>query len=100
VDSRVPSYRDLSQALADIGLEPRRVRAWPNQAEIASLFVGARPAPEELIAAAGPDYTAESMQHLVAEHADELADLWLAWEIVRPALFAETQSISGQHANS
>jgi hypothetical protein len=47
-ESRVPAYRDLTQALADIGVEPRRVRAWPNQGEIASLFAGARPAPEEL----------------------------------------------------
>jgi hypothetical protein len=88
-DSRVPSYRDLSQALADTGLEPRRVRAWPNQSEIAQLFAGARPAPEELIAAAGPDYTVAAMQQLVGDHAAALADLWTAWEIVRPALLAD-----------
>ena len=64
VDGRVPDYRELTQALADIGEEPRRLRVWPNQAEIANLFVGARPAPEELLAAAGPDYTAEDMQAL------------------------------------
>jgi hypothetical protein len=89
VDSRVPSYRDLSQALADVGLEPRRVRAWPNQGEIAALFTGARPAPDELIAAAGPDYTADAMQHLVGEHAEALGDLWSAWDVVRPALLRE-----------
>jgi hypothetical protein len=89
VDGRAPAYRDLSQALADVGLEPRRIRAWPNQGDIAALFVGARPAPEELLPAAGPDYTAESMQHLVGEHADSLSDLWLAWEAVRPSLLAE-----------
>jgi hypothetical protein len=89
VDARVPSYRDLSQALADIGLEPRRVRAWPNQGEIAALFAGARPAPEELLAAAGPDYTAEAMQQLVGEHAAPLAELWTAWDAVKPALLSE-----------
>jgi hypothetical protein len=89
VDGRVPAYRDLSQALADVGLEPRRIRAWPNQGEIAGLFVGARPAPEELLAAAGPDYTSEAMQQLVGERAGSLGDLWLAWDAVRPALFAE-----------
>lgn len=90
VESRAPNYRDLSRALADVGIEPRRVRAWPTQAEIASLFVGARPAPEELVAAAGPDYTAADMQALLGEHAADLADLWVTWEAVRPALFRES----------
>ena len=83
---RAPAYRDLTLALADIGIDPRRVRAWPNQAEIAALFVGARPAPEELLPAAGPDYTAEAMQGLIGERAPELADLWTTWEDVRPTL--------------
>lgn len=88
VDHRVPVYRDLLIALADIGVDPRRVRAWPNQAEIAALFVGARPAPEELLAAAGPDYRAEDMQALLGDRAPDLAGLWLAWNDVRPALLA------------
>lgn len=90
VESRVPTYRDLSRALADVGVEPRRVRAWPTQTEIAGLFVGARPAPEELLAAAGPDYTATDVQALLGEHAAGLADLWATWEAVRPALFHES----------
>jgi hypothetical protein len=88
-DGRIPAYRDMTQALADIGLEPRRVRAWPNSSEIATLFVGARPAPEELLAAAGPDYAANDVQAILGEHAAELADLWLAWEVVRPVLFED-----------
>jgi hypothetical protein len=84
--SRVPAYRDLTVALADIGVEPRRVRAWPSQAEIGVLFAGARPAPEELLPAAGPDYTTADMQALLGARADELADLWLAWDKVRPLL--------------
>ena len=88
-DGHVPSYRDLTMALADIGVEPRRVRAWPNQSEIANLFAGARPAPEELLPAAGPDYTAEAMQALLDERADDLPDLWLTWESIRPALLVE-----------
>lgn len=89
IDGRVPTYRDLAQALADIGVDPRRVRAWPNQLEISALFVGARPAPEELIAAAGPDYTAEDVRALLGERGPELAHLWLAWDAIRPALLAE-----------
>ena len=88
-ESRVPAYRDLTQALADVGIEPRRIRAWPNQSEIAALFDGARPAPDELLAAAGPDYTAEAMQALLDEHAAELRDLWGTWEAIKPALLAE-----------
>jgi hypothetical protein len=88
-DGRVPVYRDLTRALADIGVDPRRVRAWPNQSDIATLFVGARPAPEELLAAAGPDYAAPDMQALLGEHAADLADLWTTWAAVRPALFTE-----------
>jgi hypothetical protein len=89
VEGRAPAYRDLAQALADIGVDPRRIRAWPNSTEIAALFVGARPAPEELLAAAGPAYHAEHMRELVGERADDLADLWLAWEAVRPVLVEE-----------
>jgi hypothetical protein len=83
----VPAYRDLTNAMAEVGFEPRRVRAWPNQAEIANLFHGARPAPEELLAAAGPSYTAEAMRDLLGARAVNLSDLWLAWEAVRPVLF-------------
>ena len=89
LDSRIPTYRDMTRALADVGVEPRRLRSWPNQSEIAALFTGARPAPDELLAAAGPDYSASSMQTLLGDHAAELSDLWLAWDLVRPVLFRE-----------
>jgi hypothetical protein len=88
-ENRAPAYRDVSVALADVGFDPRRVRAWPNSAQIATLFVGARPAPDELLAAAGPQYAAEDMRELLGERGAELEDLWLAWEVVRPALFEE-----------
>lgn len=91
VDGRVPDYRDLTQALADIGEEPRRLRVWPNQDEIASLFAGARPAPEELLAAAGPDYGVAEMQALLDEHAAGLAHLWQRWEAVRPVLLHDAR---------
>jgi hypothetical protein len=104
-DGRVPAYRDLAQAMADSGLDPRRVRAWPNSSEIASLFVGARPAPEELLAAAGPDYTADDLRAILEDRAAPLADLWLAWEAVRPVLFedravAEPEAESGEPAGA
>jgi len=89
VDGRVPAYRDLAQALADVGIDPIRIRAWPTQLEIAALFAGARPAPEELLAAAGPEYDAESVRVLLGERGPELHNLWLAWDALRPALLAE-----------
>jgi hypothetical protein len=96
LEHHVPVYRDLSVALADIGVDPRRLRAWPNQAEIAALFSGARPAPDELLAAAGPDYRVEDMQVLLGEHASELAGLWIAWDDVRPHLLAEASSAANE----
>ncbi len=92
VDNRVPAYRDLAMALADVGIDPRRIRAWPSSADIAGLFVGARAAPEELLAAAGPAYDVSDMRELVGPRADELQDLWLAWDAVRPALLEEHRS--------
>ena len=89
VEGRVPGYRELAQSLADIGVDPRRVRAWPNQLEISALFIGARPAPEELLAAAGPNYAAEDVRALLDERGPELANLWLVWDAVRPVLLAE-----------
>jgi hypothetical protein len=89
LEQHVPVYRDLSIALADVGIDPRRVRQWPTQTEIAGLFVGARPAPEELLAAAGPDYRVDDVQALLGERASELAGLWIAWNDVRATLFAE-----------
>ena len=94
VEHHVPVYRDLSIALANIGVDPRRVRAWPNQAEIAALFVGARPAPEELLAAAGPEYRADDVRALLGDRGAELAGLWNAWDAVRPALLAEPNPAS------
>ena len=94
VEHHVPVYRDLSIALANIGVDPRRVRAWPNQAEIAALFVGARPAPEELLAAAGPEYRADDVRALLGDRGAELAGLWNAWDAVRPVLLAEPNPAS------
>jgi hypothetical protein len=95
VEHHVPVYRDITNALADIGVDPRRMRAWPNQAEIAALFNGARPAPDELLAAAGPDYRVEDMQMLLGEHASGLAGLWIAWNEVRPALLGAGSQAEG-----
>ena len=56
--------------------------------------MGARPAPEELLAAAGPEYAAEDVRDLLGERGPGLANLWLAWEAVRPALLAEDRPLA------
>ena len=89
LDGRVPTYRELAQALADIGFDPIRMRSWPNRLEISALFIGARPAPDELIAAAGPEYTAGGVRALLGQRGPELNNLWLAWDEILPALLAE-----------
>jgi hypothetical protein len=92
--NRVPAYRELTQALADIGVDPKRLRAWPNQTEIAALFVGARPAPEELLPAAGPRYEVDDVRALIGERGPELGNLWLAWDAIRPALFESPETLA------
>jgi hypothetical protein len=89
VDGRTPGYRELSQALADIGVDPIRIRIWPNSTDIAQLFRGARPAADDLTARDAPDLRLEAVQELTRWHAESLADLWLAWDEVRPLLLAE-----------
>jgi hypothetical protein len=84
--ARVPSYRDLNRALVDIGLEPRRVRAWPNAIEIAELYLGARTAPADAVAHWAPTLDSQDLRELLGPRADDLGDLWLAWESVRGIL--------------
>ena len=85
-DFRVPSYRDLNRALGDIGVEPRRVRAWPNAVEIADLYVGARAAPADAVAIWAPTLDPIDLRELLGPRADDVGDLWLTWDSIRPIL--------------
>jgi hypothetical protein len=85
-DFRVPSYRDLSRALGDIGVEPRRVRAWPNAVEIAELYVGARAAPADAVALWAPTLDPIDLRELLGPRADDVGDLWLTWDSIRSIL--------------
>jgi hypothetical protein len=85
-DFRVPSYRDLNRALGDIGVEPRRVRAWPNAVEIADLYVGARAAPADAVALWAPTLDPIDLRELLGPRADNVGDLWLTWDSIRPIL--------------
>ena len=87
-DDAVPGYRDLTLAVADAGLEPRRVRAWPNSAEIETLCRGMRIAPEELLAGRAPDLDAPSVRQLLGSRGDALGIVWTEWERARALLLS------------
>jgi hypothetical protein len=86
VEAHAPSYRDLSSAVAEVGIDPRRVRAWPNQMEIGQLYRGVRPAPEDAIIEFAPTLEARALRELLGPHAGAFDDLWLTWEPVRRVL--------------
>jgi hypothetical protein len=85
-DGLVPTYRDLSRALADVGIDPRRVRAWPNSAEIADLFRGARVSTDEAIARWAPTLDVLELRAFLAERGRGLEPLWAVWDAVRVAI--------------
>jgi hypothetical protein len=85
-DGQVPGYRDLSRALAECGIDPKRVRAWPNSLEIAELFRGARVASAEAVAGAAPDLEPDELRAFLAERDRGLDELWPLWDAVRGVL--------------
>jgi hypothetical protein len=86
VDQHAPAYRDLSIAVADIGVDPRRLRAWPNTAEIAELYAGARVAAAEAMAWSAPTLELAEIHEFLGSRAVALDDLWLVWDAVRTAV--------------
>lgn len=93
-EARAPSYHDLAAAVSEVGIDPRRVRAWPNQLEIGELYRGVRPASGEAIAAYAPTLDPKPLRELLADRGTGLDDLWLAWEPVRRILLdAESASV-------
>ena len=85
-DERVPTYRDLTAALAVVGLEPRRIRAWPTQDEIARLYAEVTVAADEFLAAEAPAMELEEVRELVSGRGAELDILWRSWATAGPVL--------------
>ena len=85
-DGRIPSQRDLSLALGYAGLDPMRLRSWPNETMMPRLFEDVRVAADEFVAAAAPDLSLGEMVALLGGRAEALADLWNNWGKVRPEL--------------
>jgi hypothetical protein len=89
-DGRYPSQRDLSLALGYAGLDPMRMRQWPNETETASLFDEVQVAGAEHLAAAAGDMTLGALVAMLGRRADTLTEIWNAWGRVRPVLLDES----------
>jgi hypothetical protein len=86
LDDRVPSQRDLSLATGYAGLDPMRIRHWPNEPEMQALLSEVRVAADEYVAAAASGLTLGELITLLGRRADALTELWNSWGIVRPVL--------------
>jgi len=89
LDDRVPSQRDLSMALGYAGLDPMRVRHWPDEAASRDLFSEVRVAADEYLAINAGDLTLGEMVTMLGRRADGLAELWNQWGTIRPLLLQD-----------
>ena len=89
LDDRTPSQRDLSLALSYAGLDPMRVRHWPDEAATRVLFRDVRVAADEYLAVNAGDLTLGEMVTMLGRRADALAELWNQWGTIRPLLLQD-----------
>jgi hypothetical protein len=89
VDQRMPSQREMSLALGYAGLDPMRVRHWPNEQETAALLTEVEVAADEYLAGMAGDLTLAEMVEMLGRRADNLVELWNNWGQVRPLLLEE-----------
>lgn len=89
VDERIPSQRDLSLALSYAGLDPMRVRHWPDEEGTRTLFLDVRVAADEYLAGNAGDLTLGEMVTMLGRRADSLAELWNQWGTIRPLLLED-----------
>jgi hypothetical protein len=90
VDDRYPSQRDLSLALGYAGLDPMRMRQWPNESEMVELFRDVQVAAAEHLAGAAGGMTLGELVAMLGRRADSLTEIWNAWGRVRPVLMDES----------
>jgi hypothetical protein len=87
-DDRVPSQRDLSLATGYAGLDPMRIRHWPNEAEMRDLLREVTVAADEYVWEAAAGLTLGELVSLLGRRADGLTELWNDWGRVRPLLLS------------
>ena len=85
-DGRIPSQRDLSLAVGYAGLDPMRIRHWPNEAEMPELYRDVSVAAGEYLAGAAGELTLGEMVAMLHGRAEELTGVWDSWARVRPLL--------------
>jgi hypothetical protein len=86
VDGRYPSQRDMSLALGYAGLDPMRMRHWPNEEATGALFSEVTVAADEYLAGVAGDLTLAEMVTMLGRRADGLAEVWNQWGRIRPLL--------------
>jgi hypothetical protein len=89
-DDRVPSQRDLSLALGYAGLDPMRMRHWPSEEEMETLFSEVQVAAAEHLAGAAGDLTLGELVSMLGRRADGLTEVWNSWGRIRPLMLDET----------
>jgi hypothetical protein len=87
-DGRVPAARDLSLAVGYAGLDRMRIRRWPQEQELGTLFARASVAADEWLVDQADDLALGRMVDALGARAADLADVWNAWGRLRPALLA------------
>jgi hypothetical protein len=85
-DERVPAQRDLSLAVGYAGLDPMRIRRWPNEAEMTGLFTDVTVAADEYLVSAAGGLTLGELVSLLGRRADALTEVWNSWGRLRPLL--------------
>lgn len=92
-DNRIPTYRDLTIAVAGAGLEPRRIRAWPTQEQIDDLYLEVTAAPDTFVAMEAPNLDLEELHELVGFGDTDRALVWANWDRVRAVLTSPIPSV-------
>ena len=90
VDQHMPSQREMSLALSYAGLDPMRVRNWPNEQQTTALLMEVEVAADEYLAGVAGDLTLAEMVEMLGRRADSLVELWNNWGRVRPLLLEES----------
>ena len=89
IDGRSPSQRDMSLALGYAGLDPMRVRQWPNEEATFALFRDVEVSADEYLAGVAGDLTLAEMVTMLGRRADGLAEVWNQWGRIRTMLLEE-----------
>jgi hypothetical protein len=87
-DDRLPGQRDLSLAVGYAGLDPMRIRAWPNEEEMRSLLRDVTVAADEYVWEAAGSLSLGELISMLGRRADGLTELWNEWGTIRPLLLS------------